>query len=224
MKIKQLNKKEKSMAVAIIIILLLGGYGYLRFQPLMSEIDSLERQKQATLNRISTMEIPDEPQEKIDEIIAALDDQEKAQEAIEDNAARIEMQLAPVDSQELRVRISELARDSGIRIRVNEVLRQEPVRIASNNNRRTTAANADKEVNVPIEAGWIKRLAPGSMFQRPLQRLEIDGDYPSLRRFIHGLDDLPYQVTVVRMNIEKLDISPLRGMSQLLKTELVLAL
>lgn len=223
MKIKQLNNKEKGMAIAIIIILLLGGYGYLRFQPKMSEVDSLERQKQATLNRISSMEIPDEPQEKIDEIIAALDDQEKAQEAIEDNAARIEMQLAPVDSQELRVRISELARDSGIRIRVNEVLRQEPVRIASNNNRRTTAVT-DKELNVPIEAGWIKRLAPGSMFQRPLQRLEIDADYPSLRRFIHGLDDLPYQVTVVRMNIEKLDISPLRGMSQLLKTELVLAL
>lgn len=224
MKVKQLNNKEKGMAIAIIIILLLGGYGYLRFQPKMSEVDSIERQKQATLNRISTMEIPDEPQEKIDEIIAALDDQEKAQEAIEDNAARIEMQLAPVDSQELRVRISELARDSGIRIRVNETLRPAPISNASAGNRRTKAADTDKEINVPVEAGWVTRLAPGSMFHRPLQRLEIDGDYPSLRRFIHGLDDLPYQVTVVRMNIEKLDISPLRGMSQLLKTELVLAL
>lgn len=219
MKIKQLNKREKLLAAAIIIAILLGGYGYLRFEPRVSEIDILDRQKEATLTRISTMEIPDEPQEEIDDIIAQLDDQEKALEAIKDNAGQIEMQLAPLDSQELRVRISELARDSGIRIRVNQALRTEPV---TSTNKRRAADN--EEIIVPPSAGWIKRLSPGSMYARPLQRLEIDGDYPSLRRFIHGLENLPYQVTVVRMNIEKLEVAPLRGMSQLLKTELVLAL
>lgn len=219
MNIKQLNKREKLLAAAVIVVILLGGYGYLRFEPRVSEIDLLEKQKENTLNRIATMEIPDEPQEQIDEIIAQLDDQEKALEAIKDNAGQIEMQLAPLDSQELRVRISELARDSGIRIRVNQPLRPEPV-----TNETKRHATDDTEIIVPPAAGWIKRLSPGSMYARPLQRLEIDGDYPSLRRFIHGLDNLPYQVTVVRMNIEKLEVAPLRGMSQLLKTELVLAL
>ena len=125
MNIKQLNKREKLLAAAVIVVILLGGYGYLRFEPRVSEIDLLEKQKENTLNRIATMEIPDEPQEQIDEIIAQLDDQEKALEAIKDNAGQIEMQLAPLDSQELRVRISELARDSGIRIRVNQPLRPE---------------------------------------------------------------------------------------------------
>lgn len=224
MKTRQLNTRERILAAVIVVFILLGGYGYLRFQPKTSEIESMVFQKETTLDRIAKLEIPQEPQEKIDEINSQLDDQEKAQAAIEANAAQIEMQLAPVDSQELRVRISELARDSGVRIRVNETLRPEPLQITAlaNNNRGTETI--DKEVLPPASMGWLKRMAPGSIFQRPLQRLEIDADYLSLRRFIHGLDDLPYQVTVIRMNVEKLDVAPLRGMSQLLKSELVLAL
>lgn len=219
MNIKHLNTREKLLAAAIIVVMVLGSYAYLRFEPRLTQIELLEAQREKTLLRISTMEIPDEPQEQVDEIIAQLDDQEKALEAIKDNARQVEMLLAPVDSQELRVRISELARDSGIRIRVNQTFRVDRVTTSSKR-----APAKDVEIIVPPSAGWTKRLAPGSMYVRPMQRLEIDGDYPSLRRFIHGLEDLPYQVTVVRINVEKLDVAPLRGMSQLLKTELVLAL
>lgn len=223
MKTRQLNKREKLLAGAIIIILLVGGYGYLRFEPKLTEIDRLTSQKDATLNRIASLEIPEEPRESMAQLKSELDDLEKALQAIEENAEQIEAQLAPLDSQELRVRISELARDSGIRIRVNQVFKPEPINITSKNNRQL-AKTVDKEVIPPFEMSWINKLAPNSMFHRPLQRLEIDADYPSLRRFIHGLDNLPYQVTVVRINIEKLEVAPLRGMSQLLKTELVLAL
>lgn len=212
MKLKQLNKRERILAGAIIAVIIIGTYGLLRFQPYQAEIEQMQSQMDRTLNRISTMDIPQEPQEDIDDIMAELEDEKKALDAIRDNARQIESQLAPEDSQELRVRISELARDSGIRIRVNESLR--PSRVG----------NGDEEIIPPPSAGWIKRLSPGSMFSRPLQRLEIDGDYPSLRRFIHGLDELPYLVTVVRMNISKLEVPPMPGMSQLLKTELVLAL
>ncbi|AFJ01442.1 hypothetical protein Q7C_263 [Methylophaga frappieri] len=220
MKLKQLNQREKWLAGAILVVVLLGGYGYLRYDPRSTQIAALERQKNATMNRISTMEIPEEPREKIDDINAELDDLEKALDAVRENAQQVETLLAPIDSQELRVRISELARDSGIRIRVNQNLRPDPVRLG--NNRRNNTSS--EEIIVPPEAGWIRRLSPGSMYARPMQRLEIDGDFPSLRRFIYGLDELPYQVTVVQVNIQKLDVAPLRGMSQLLKTDLVLAL
>lgn len=213
MKIKQLNKRERLLAGAIIVVLILGGYGLMRYQPYQAEITQMQAQKDRTLDRISTMDIPQEPQEDVEDIMAELEDEKKALDAIRENAEQIESQLAPVDSQELRVRISELARDSGIRIRVNEPLRPSSV-----------ARGKDQEIIPPAAAGWIKRMSPGSMFQRPLQRLEVDGDYPSLRRFIHGLEGMPYLVTVVRMNINKLDVPPMPGMSQLLKTELVLAL
>jgi len=175
------------------------------------------------LNRISTMDIPTEPREDVEDINEKLDDQENALQAIKESAEQVETQLAPVDSQELKVRISELARDSGVRIRVNEALNPTPLKVKNKKNRN----NADVsygEILPPVTAGWITRMSPGSMFQRPLQRLELDGSYLALRRFIHGLDELPYLVTVVRLNIDKLAIAPLRGGSQILKTELILAL
>lgn len=218
MKLKQLNNRERALAGIILLVIVLGGYGLLRFEPRLENIQSLDQQKDATLNRLAKMEIPTEPQEGIDEIKRELEDQQKALDAIRESAVQIEQQLAPVDSQELKVKISELARDSGIRIRVNEALRPQPLK---NNNRR---GNDDNEIIPPVTTGWITRMSPGSMFQRPLQRLEVDGSYLALRRFIHGLDELPYQVTVIRLNIDKLEISPFRGSSQMLKTEMILAL
>jgi Tfp pilus assembly protein PilO len=219
MKLRQLNPRERLLAGLILIVLVLGGYGLFRFEPRLDTIQRLERQKEATLNRLAKMDIPTEPEEGLDDIKRELEDQQKALDAIRESATQIEQQLAPLDSQELRVKISELARDSGIKIKVNEALRPQALK---KNSRR--GAGADEEMIPPASAGWITRMSPGSMFQRPLQRLEVNGDYLALRRFIHGLDSLPYQVTVIRLNIDKLDISPFRGSSQLLKAELILAL
>lgn len=223
MKLNQLNKRERLLAAAVMVVIILGGYGLLRFDPRFDQIQRLEQQKEATLMRLGNMDIPTEPTEGVEEIKQALDDQEKALMAVRDSAEQIEAQLAPVDSQELKVRISELARDSGIRIRVNEALNPQPLKVppAKRGSKNKISYGA---IIPPPTAGWITQLSPGSMFQRPLQRLEVDGSYLALRRFIHGLDELPYLVTVVRINVDKLDIAPLRGNSQLLKTEMVLAL
>lgn len=219
MKLRQLNPRERLLAGLILIVLVLGGYGLFRFEPRLDSIQRLERQKEATMNRLAKMDIPTEPEEGLDDIKRELEDQQKALDAIRESAMQIEQQLAPLDSQELRVKISELARDSGIKIKVTEAFRPQPLK-----KEKRRGANADEEIIPPVSAGWIARMSPGSMFQRPLQRLEVNGDYLALRRFIHGLDSLPYQVTVIRLNIDKLDISPFRGSSQLLKAELILAL
>lgn len=224
MNLRQLNKRERILAACIIVVVIMAGYGLARFEPRYSDIQMLEQQKQATLNRLGKMEIPSEPTEEVEDINEKLDDQENAQQAIRESAEQIEAQLAPVDSQELKVRISELARDSGVRIRVNESLNPQPLKVSKSSRRGSEPEVSYGEIIPPVTAGWITRMSPGSMFQRPLQRLELDGSYLALRRFIHGLDELPYLVTVVRLNIDKLAIAPLRGSSQILKTEMVLAL
>jgi DNA gyrase/topoisomerase IV subunit A len=225
MNIKELNTRERILAGLVIIAIVLGGYGLVRFQAKQNDINKLTLQRDATLNRLAKMDIPNEPKEDIDDIKRALDDQEKALEALKEHALQVESHLAPADSQELKVRISQLAIESGVKIKVNEVLKPPTVRVEqTNKKRRDKPQEQSSEVILPINAGWVARLSPGSMYQRPLQRLEVDGDFLSLRRFIHGLEMLPYQVTVVRLNINKLDVAPLRNMSQLLKTELVLAL
>lgn len=226
MKLTQLNKRERILAACFLVVIVLGIYGLLRFEPRYSDIQMLEQQKESTLMRLGNMDIPTEPTEEVEDINEKLDDQENAQQAIKESAEQIETRLAPLDSQELKVRISELARDSGVRIRVNEALNPSPLKVNNYTGKRRKAEEEITygEIIPPATAGWITRMSPGSMFQRPLQRLELDGSYLALRRFIHGLDELPYLVTVVRLNIDKLAIAPLRGSSQILKTELVLAL
>lgn len=226
MKLKQLNKRERMLAAGIIVVIILGGYGLIRFQPKFTDIQRLEQQKQSAMSRLSKMDIPTEPTEEVDDIIRELDDQEKALTVVRESAEQVESLLAPLDSQELKVRISELARDSGIRIRINEAMAPTPLKVVQSKSKKRgdNSSVAFGDIIPPVTAGWITRLSPGSMFQRPLQRLEVDGSYLSLRRFIHGLDQLPYVVTVVRINIDKQDIAPFRGSSQILKTELVLAL
>lgn len=71
---------------------------------------------------------------------------------------------------------------------------------------------------------WIARMSPGTMFHRPMQRIELEGNFQQLRQFIHGLDGLPWQVTVIRLRLEQLPTSMPAGYPQPLLAELVLAL
>lgn len=226
MKLRELNKRERILAIVIGIVILLGGYGLIRYQPAKANIESLQKQVLATQARIGRLEIPEESEEVIEDILDQLDDQEAEVAMLQKSAAAIESRLASRDSQQLRVQISSLALESGIRIRTNESFQAQPVTqiTQTTKNNRKTAEQPAKDVILPAAAGWIARMSPGSMYERPLQKLQIEGSYEALRRFLHGLDGLPWQVSVLRMNITKLPVSPLQGMPQPLSIELILAL
>lgn len=227
MNLRELNKRERMLALAIGVVVILGSYGLLRYQPAKDNIESLQKQVLATQIRIAELEIPEESDEVIEDILDQLDAQEAEVAALQERAAVIENRLASRDSQQLRVMISSLAMETGIRIRSNESFNASPVTQitqASRNTTRKTANQPAKDVILPATAGWIARMSPGSMYERPLQKLQLEGSYEALRRFLHGLDGLPWQVSVLRMNITKLPVSPLRGMPQPLSIEVILAL
>ncbi|HAO25440.1 MULTISPECIES: hypothetical protein [unclassified Methylophaga] len=227
MTLRELNKRERILAIAIAVVILLVSYGLIRYQPAKANIESLQKQVLATQVRIGKLEIPEESDEVIEDILDQLDEQEADVAALQESAAVIENRLASRDSQQLRVMISSLAMESGIRIRTNESFQASPVTQvaqASRNSNRKTAEQPAQDVVLPATAGWIARMSPGSMYARPLQKLQLEGSYESLRRFLHGLDGLPWQVSVLRMNITKLPVSPLRGMPQPLSVEVILSL
>lgn len=226
MRLSELNKRERILAMAIAAVVVLGSYGFLRYQPTKANIESLQKQVLATQVRIAELEIPEESDEVIEDILDQLDDQEADVALLQESAAAIETRLASRDSQQLRVMISSLALETGIRIRTNESFQASPVtQIAqSTRNNRQTATQPAEDVILPATAGWIARMSPGSMYERPLQKLQLEGSYEALRRFLHGLDGLPWQVSVLRMNITKLPIAPMFGMPQPLSIEVILAL
>ncbi|MBF6649745.1 hypothetical protein [Methylobacter sp. BlB1] len=240
MKRPDLNNREQLLAALAIAAVVAGGYGFLRFLPANRVIADLAQSAEATQNRLLKTEIPEEPIEDIDRLMAQLDDQERAMALIRSQAEALEQQLAPFDSQEMIVSISQLARESQVRIRVNEALKVQaqgnaPVAAANNKKSKKRTKNTknkpkaadesqDQPVILPETAGWIARMSPGTVFHRPLQRIELEGSYMAIRQFIHGLDELPYRVTVLRLKIGKAPTLAPAGYPQALVSELVLAL
>jgi hypothetical protein len=233
-----LNNRKQLLAALAIAAVAAGGYGFLRFLPANRVIADLAQSAEATQNRLLKTEIPEEPIEDIDRLMAQLDDQERAMALTRTQAEALEQQLAPFDSQEMIVSISQLARESQVRIRVNEAMKVQaqgdaPAAAANNKASKKKAKNtknkpkaADESLPVilPETAGWIARMSPGTMFHRPLQRIELEGSYTAIWQFIHGLDELPYRVTVLRLKIGKAPTLAPAGYPQTLVSELVLAL
>jgi Tfp pilus assembly protein PilO len=237
-----LSNREQLLAALAIVAVIACAYGFLRFLPANKVIADLTQNVEATRKRLQTAAIPEEPVEDLDQIVAQLEDQERALAATRSQAEAIEQRLAPFDSQDTIVEISQLARETQVRIRVNEAMKVQPqgnVPAETGKNKKTSKKNAKNNAKnkakpaedsqnqpliLPETAGWIARMSPGTAFHRPIQRIELEGSYTAIRQFIHGLDALPYQVTVLRLKIGKSPALAPAGYPQTLVSELVLAL
>lgn len=239
MKLSQLKPREQALLATTLTVAVLGAYGGLRFMPANKAIAELTQSTEATQKRLQTTSIPEEPTEDIENLTAQLDEQEREMASVKNQAEAILQSLAPADSLELRVALSQLARQYQIHIRVNEAMKpagQTPTTPAAapapKKKRKNAAAGAttgsaassNSALIQPPTASWIARMSPGTVFYRPMQRLELEGSYDSLRQFVYGLDHLPFPVTVLRMTVERMPTLAPSGYPQVLVAELVLAL
>jgi Tfp pilus assembly protein PilO len=228
MKLAQITNKQQLLAGIVITLLVLTIYGFVRFIPESTTIESLEKSAKKTQNKILKNGVSDEPTEDLDELLAQIQDQEKAMALIKESAENLEARLAAFDSQELKVRISQLANKTRVRIQSNQAVATFPQlnQVANAKKKKKKTNNVTQEVNLllPASRGWLARLSPGTVLHRPLQRLELEGTYQQIQAFIHGLDGLPWQVTVIQMQLQKMPAAAPVGYPQSLKASLVLAL
>ncbi|OAI09333.1 hypothetical protein A1353_24495 [Methylomonas methanica] len=242
MKLPPLSNREQWLSALAISVIVIGGYAWLRWVPANREIGQLQQTAEATDKRVHTAEIPEEPDEDIERLKSQLAEQERLLAAIKDQSDSVEKHLAPDDSQFLIVNISKVARDAQIHVRANEVFKAAvnsnaaPVPTApaaGKKNRKNkpatvtpaaSATPAPTAVIPPLSAGWVARMSPGSLLERPLRRLEVEGSYLALNRFIHDLDRLPFQVAVLRISVERMPVLAMPGYPQSLLAEVILAL
>jgi hypothetical protein len=239
MKRPQLSNREQSLAALALVTVVAGAYGLLRFMPANQAIAALTDSAEATRQRLLKASVPEEPIEDIDSLLAQLEDREREVALVRTQAEAIEQRLAPFDSQDTIVGISQLARETQVRIRVNEAMKAQ-VQIGDKQQAQTAAVKKRKKADnrkakpadpsnkqpviLPATRGWIARMSPGTLFHRPQQRIVLEGSYTAIRQFIHGLDELPYQVTVLRIKIGKTPTPAPAGYPQTLVSEMVLAL
>ncbi|MBD9362787.1 hypothetical protein [Methylomonas fluvii] len=241
MKLPPLSKREQWLSALAIGVIVIGGYAWLRWVPANREIGQLQQTAEATDKRLRSAEIPEEPDEDIERLKSQLAEQERLLAAIKEQSDSVEKHLAPDDSQFLIVNISKVARDAQIHVRANEVFKAAvsnnaaPVAAApvtakkSRKNKPAAVAPAATAAPIaavipPLSAGWVARMSPGSLLERPLRRLEVEGTYLALNRFIHDLDRLPFQVAVLRISVERMPVLAMPGYPQSLLAEVILAL
>ena len=112
--------------------------------------------------------------------------------------------------QDLMVDISTLARTSGVTIR--ETL---PFESESGSGARASASGLPENMATRFKTGG---------FLRPLKRLRLEGNYPSLRRFIEGSAELTRQVVVLQFGFTTMSSPSPAGGSANLNAEIVVAL
>ena len=231
-KLAKLKQSEQLLIAITLFAIVLSAYSLLRFVPKYQEITSLALSAEQTERKLQKARIPNEPDQDVQQLMSQLDDQEQAMTLIGEMANSVQQRLAPIDSQELKVLISQLARDLKVRITANEriegkapALKKVAQKKKKRKQKKATVPNENTtEIALPASYSWLDRMAPNTLYYRPLQRIELVGEYRTIRAFIQELDNLPWQVTVVRLKIEKQSITPLRGYAQALQAELVLAL
>ncbi len=227
MKLSTLSPREQVIVMIVVTVLFLFIYGFFRLTPLLKEQSALNRQITQLERKLAKARVPDEPDEGLESLVRQLEEQEKTLALLQGMSEKVMNSLAPEGSQELKVMISQLASDNKIRIIKNESFlppATSPLRLHKPQNKKRKQVKPSSAKALPATYNWIQRMAPGTPFYRPMQRLVLHCDYPSLRQFIHQLSSLPWQVTVIRLKIEKLPIQPLRGTTQGLQAELILAL
>ena len=77
--------------------------------------------------------------------------------------------------------------------------------------------------NMPKEGELIYRLVNDLEISRPFQRLTVEGNFADLQTFIHALRAMPWQATVVKLDIDVAIQTPPPGMPQPLTVRMLVS-
>lgn len=245
MNLRNISTREQVLIFIVALTLVGGGYGLLRYRPALKALGEMTAANAQTETRLKTAEIPEEPMEDPEDLAMAIAEAEKEFAAMQLGFADVEQRLAPADSQELRLKISDVANSAGVRIRENVpylVPRAAgPVAGAATapklSKRQQRAANkaARKSGGGATGGGAVTAAAPkdGELIYRlvndldeprPFQRVSVEGSFAQVQRFIQELGKLPWMATVMQINIELSAQTPPAGYPQPLIVTMILAL
>lgn len=250
MNLKQMTLREQALIFVTVLVIAGGGYGLFRAKPALKAIADLRTQTEATQKRLQTEMLPEVPIEDIDRLDKRLAEARKAFEQRKLEAAEVEMRLAPMDSQELQLRISDLALDCNVRIRMKQALvlnagvqaalsgatpgmsKRAKRRAARAARQPAAAVQPQARPVAPLAsttqapAGGIhdlmSQMAIGAEFQRPMQTLTLEGQFEGVQQFIQGLDSLPWLVTVLQLEMEAVKMQEGQRGPQFITAKLVL--
>lgn len=248
MKFDKLTNREQILIFIVILTFVAGGYGLLRFVPALKKQGELQATIAKNKATIKSPNMPEEPFDDVDDLKEKITKLEAEFAGIEITLENAEKSLAPTDSQEMVLKISEAARTAGVRVTesVPYLVPKKDGSIATaqtntpklskrgqrlaNSKARKVARATSKGANVksasgaiPKEGELIYRLVNDLETSRPFQRLTVEGNFADLQTFIHALRAMPWQATVVKLDIDVAIQTPPPGMPQPLTVRMLVS-
>ncbi len=244
----KLTTREQVLIFIVIATFVGGGYGLFRFVPQLKVQAELRAAITKNQERIKYPKIPDEPFEDIDELKEKLAELETEFSEVKLTLANAEKSLAPTDSQDMVVKISEVARATNLRViesvpylvakkdgsnaavKTNQPkLSKRAQRLADRAARkRARAAGGDPVQNtanggIPKEGELIYRLVNDLETPRPFQRIAVEGSFNDLQKFIKAIRSMPWLATIVKLDIDVAIQTPPPGMPQPLTARMLVS-
>ncbi|WP_036299709.1 hypothetical protein [Methylotenera sp. L2L1] len=244
MNLRNISTREQILIFVVALVFIGGGYGLLRYRPALAELAKLQASNLETAERTKKAVIPDEPNDNPEELEADIAYADKTLETMNARFIQLEQRLAPEESQELRLSISNLANNVGVRIRENipyvipsaAGVKSQATPKANLTRRAQKAARkaaggrlggvgADAVMGTaPLPGELSYRLVNDLDSPRPFQRVSLEGNFYQLQRFIDELGKLPSMVTVTQMQVELSAQTPPAGYPQPLLVTMILVL
>lgn len=215
---KKLSRREHILVIIAWGILIGMVYLPFRYLPSLKEIKGLIEETEKTWAKQKEIKLPKEPPEDPEILEKERIEAEKGLTGMRSAIASLKGAFAPVDSPEvlhgLQVEISDLARASGVR--VLGIKPYEP---------KSPPSQGVKQ-SVPDTSGFKGSVygAGGTPYSRPMRRLEAAASYGGFKRFMRGLNNLHWRVTLVEFNLEKAEPAKRGQGDEPLAVTLILAL
>jgi len=248
MSINQLDSKKQLLILTAIIVLLFGLYVKFRLMPAMDQVAGTHKQLKADQQLLMNPNIPEEPLDDIEDLASQVEALEIELEDLLQQTSTLEKKLPAIDSQDVMLKISEVARSSRVRV-VNNVpfltkkrfqfgakesdkklspaerrKREKQLRKAMKKARKKAAQQGTYQASgiYTTEGELMDKLVNDFAVSRPLHQLKIEGTYTNIQNFIKNLQGLPWQITVVKIDYKLLGANAAQGYPQPLEVDMII--
>jgi len=253
MQLKSVQKQYQWLIIIIMVVSILGLYSVFRVIPRYQTVSVMGKQLAADVNLLKNPKIPEEPTEDIGYLQQKLKGIDERLKLIGGQAKNLEQRLAPLDSQDVILKISAVARASRVKVVQNLpylVQRRAPVgesieeqlskkKLTPAKERRLRkklrkqARRAKKDAAkyggvigaLTREGELMDELVNDFAEARPLQEVKVEGTFDNLKTFIEGVQAMPWQVTIVKFDV---DMKPVQkasqGLPQLLSISMIVGM
>ncbi|MDX1914474.1 MAG: hypothetical protein SFU55_02720 [Methylophilus sp.] len=250
MAFEKMTNREQVLVFIVVGIFVLGAYGLVRYLPVNKSINELNASLEKNKQQVKSPKIPDEPVEYPEDLQERDALLEQQLVTLRNNMDTYEKNLAPIGNQDMVLKISEAARAANVKViesvpyivqrangeattvqnkpKLSKRAQRKVDREARKKARKTgsvvTSGPTGAQGAIPKEGELIFHLVNDFEEARPLQKISVEGAFSDLQNFIQAIANMPYQTTIVKLDIDVKIQTPPQGVPQPLMARMIIAM